>query len=36
MYEVQCKIFLDPNDPEVVAAAEREGINKDTIIAAQK
>jgi nitrate reductase beta subunit len=36
LYEAQCKIFLDPNDPEVIAAARAEGINEDWIIAAQK
>jgi len=36
LYEAQCKIFLDPNDPAVIAAARAEGINEDWIIAAQK
>ncbi|MCW8918725.1 MAG: nitrate reductase subunit beta [Gammaproteobacteria bacterium] len=36
LYEAQCSIFLDPNDPEVIAAARAEGINEDWIIAAQK
>jgi nitrate reductase beta subunit len=36
LYEAQCKIFLDPNDPKVIAAAREEGINEDWIIAAQK
>jgi nitrate reductase beta subunit len=36
LYEAQCKIFLDPHDPEVIAAARREGINDDWIVAAQK
>ena len=36
LYEAQCKIFLDPNDPKVIAAARAEGINEDWIIAAQK
>ncbi|WP_303904335.1 nitrate reductase subunit beta [Thiohalomonas denitrificans] len=36
LYEAQCNIFLDPNDPEVIAAARAEGINDDWIQAAQK
>ncbi len=36
LYEAHCKIFLDPNDPAVIAAARAEGINEDWIIAAQK
>jgi nitrate reductase beta subunit len=36
LYEAQCNIFLDPNDPAVIAAAQAEGINEDWIIAAQK
>ena len=36
LYEAQCNIFLDPNDPAVIAAARAEGINEDWIIAAQK
>ena len=36
LYEAQCDIFLDPHDPEVIAAARAEGINEDWIIAAQK
>jgi nitrate reductase beta subunit len=36
LYEAQCSIFLDPNDPAVIAAARAEGINEDWIIAAQK
>jgi nitrate reductase beta subunit len=35
LYEAQCRIFLDPNDPAVIAAARAEGINDDWIIAAQ-
>jgi nitrate reductase beta subunit len=35
LYEAQCKIFLDPNDPAVIAAARAEGINDDWIKAAQ-
>jgi nitrate reductase beta subunit len=36
LYEAQCSIFLDPNDPAVIAAARAEGINEDWIIAAKK
>jgi nitrate reductase beta subunit len=36
LYEAHCKIFLDPNDPQVIAAARAEGINEDWIVAAQK
>jgi len=36
LYEAQCKIFLDPNDPEVIAAARAEGINEDWLDAARK
>ena len=36
LYEAQCKIFLDPNDPEVIAAARKEGINEDWLEAARK
>jgi nitrate reductase beta subunit len=36
LYEAQCKIFLNPNDPAVIAAAQAEGISKDWIAAAQK
>ena len=35
LYEAQCSIFLDPNDPEVIAAARRDGINDDMLKAAQ-
>ncbi|PKM45649.1 MAG: nitrate reductase subunit beta [Gammaproteobacteria bacterium HGW-Gammaproteobacteria-1] len=36
MYQAQMNIFLDPNDPEVVAAAREEGIPESWIEAAQK
>ncbi|TDD64682.1 nitrate reductase subunit beta [Actinomadura darangshiensis] len=36
LYEAQRRVFLDPNDPRVVAAAEREGIPGDWIEAAQR
>jgi nitrate reductase beta subunit len=36
LYEAQRGVFLDPNDPEVIAAAEREGIPQDWIEAAQR
>ena len=36
LYQAQLDIFLDPNDPEVIAAARRDGIQEDWIIAAQK
>jgi nitrate reductase / nitrite oxidoreductase, beta subunit len=36
LYEAQRSIFLDPNDPEVIAAARKEGINDDMLEAAQK
>ncbi|TDC68567.1 nitrate reductase subunit beta [Actinomadura sp. GC306] len=36
LYEAQRKVFLDPNDPAVVAAAERDGIPADWIEAAQR
>ncbi len=36
LYEAQCKIFLDPNDPEVIAAARRDGVPEDWIEAARK
>ena len=32
----QCGVFLDPNDPEVITAAERAGIPRDWIEAAQR
>jgi nitrate reductase beta subunit len=36
LYEAQRRVFLDPNDPSVVAAAERAGIPRDWIDAAQR
>jgi nitrate reductase beta subunit len=36
LYEAQRSIFLDPNDPVVIAAARAEGINDDWIEAARK
>ncbi|MFG2006224.1 nitrate reductase subunit beta [Spirillospora sp. NPDC048911] len=36
LYEAQREVFLDPNDPAVVAAAERAGIPRDWIEAAQR
>ncbi|BBZ12654.1 nitrate reductase subunit beta [Mycobacterium branderi] len=36
LYEAQCEILLDPNDPEVIAAAKAEGISDDWLEAAQR
>ncbi len=36
LYEAQRSVLLDPNDPEVVRAAERDGIPHDWIQAAQR
>ncbi|GAA0679327.1 nitrate reductase subunit beta [Streptomyces thermocarboxydus] len=36
LYEAQLSVFLDPEDPEVQAAAERDGIAHDWIQAAQR
>ncbi|GLZ02051.1 nitrate reductase subunit beta [Actinoplanes sp. NBRC 103695] len=36
LYEAQRDVFLDPNDPHVVAEAERAGIPRDWIEAAQR
>ena len=36
LYEAQRSVLLDPNDPEVVKAAERDGIPRDWIEAAQR
>ena len=36
LYQSQLHIFLDPNDPEVIAKAKEEGIPMDWIEAAQK
>lgn len=35
LYEKQLGIFLDPNDPEVIAQARRDGIDDSVIFAAQ-
>jgi nitrate reductase beta subunit len=36
LYEAQRSVFLDPNDPEVVRAAEQAGIPRDWVLAAQR
>jgi len=36
LYEAQRRILLDPNDPEVIAAARSEGISSEWIEAAQR
>lgn len=36
VYKAHLDIFLDPNDPEVIAAARRDGVPEDWIEAAQK
>ena len=36
LYEAQLSVFLDPHDPGVVARAERDGIARDWIQAAQR
>jgi nitrate reductase beta subunit len=36
LYEAQRDVFLDPNDPAVIAAAEQAGIARDWIEAAQR
>ena len=36
LYEAQRSVLLDPNDPEVIAAAERDGIPHDWVQAAQR
>src|SRR5699024_9694736 len=35
LYEAQVDLFLDPNAPEVIAQAEKDGISNDWIEAAQ-
>ncbi|BBY52752.1 hypothetical protein MKOR_00030 [Mycolicibacillus koreensis] len=35
LYEAQCGVFLDPNDPQVIAGARAEGISEEWIDAAQ-
>ncbi len=36
LYRAQRDVLLDPNDPEVVAAAERDGVPHDWVLAAQR
>ncbi|MGN6088172.1 MAG: nitrate reductase subunit beta [Actinomycetales bacterium] len=36
LYAAQRSVLLDPHDPEVVAAAERSGIPRDWVLAAQR
>ncbi|MER5471094.1 nitrate reductase subunit beta [Streptomyces sp. NPDC002685] len=36
LYEAQRKVFLDPDDPQVAADAERSGISRDWIEAARR
>jgi nitrate reductase, beta subunit len=36
LYEAQCDVFVDPNDPEIAREAERAGIPLDWIEAAKK
>jgi nitrate reductase beta subunit len=36
LYQAQLSVFLDPHDPDVIAAAERDGIANDWIQAAQR
>ena len=36
LYDAQLGVFLDPNDPEVIAAAKRDGIPQDWIKSAQE
>lgn len=36
LYQAQLDIFLDPNDPDVIDAARKEGISEDWIEAAQR
>jgi nitrate reductase / nitrite oxidoreductase, beta subunit len=36
LYESQLDVFLDPNDPEVIAAARRDGIPEDWLDAARR
>src|SRR5690625_523312 len=35
LYEAQCDLFLDPNDPEIIKQALKDGISEDWIEAAQ-
>ena len=36
LYQAQCDMFLDPNDPEVIAEARKEGIPQAWLDAAQR
>lgn len=36
LYEAQLNIFLDPNDPEVIAQARKDGVEENWLEAAQK
>lgn len=36
LYDAQLGVFLDPNDPDVIAAAQKEGIPQDWIKSAQE
>ena len=36
LYEAQCRIFLDPNDPKVIEQARKDGVPADWIEAAKK
>jgi nitrate reductase beta subunit len=36
LYEAQCGLFLDPNDPEVIAQARRDGIPEAWLAGARK
>jgi nitrate reductase beta subunit len=36
LYQAQRSVFLDPNDPRIIAEAERAGIARDWILAAQR
>ncbi len=36
LYESQLSLFLDPNDPEIIAEAKKQGIPEDWIKSAQK
>ncbi|CAM3126480.1 nitrate reductase subunit beta [Mycobacterium intermedium] len=36
LYGAQCRILLDPNDPEVIAGARAQGISEEWIDAAQR
>ena len=36
LYQKQLEVFLDPNDPEVIAQAKKDGIPDSTIAAAQQ